>query len=179
MDHLFITINRDALDQISQISAVRTIGGDVTNALKGNTAHAFTSNVYDGQLKRVLDSLKQKVSDIDEKFVIVSMDGEKIRSIVKTDTKKALYPERIWIDAKQLTWPFMVNSLIGNRSLEALCAYFKVSFQPNGDSAEDCLSLMQVYTRMMQRYKVGLLADNAIRDFGGDTLEGLRKFVGF
>ena len=178
MDHIFIALNRDAFDKgINEISGIRT-NGKFGYLTKSAIKAAFTAKI-DKNFDSVISDLKIKLDTINNpKFVVVAHNGDYLRTLVKGQTKENLFIERLWIDLSQLAWPLLCNGMISARTLDTLCSYFKVEINCV-DSADDCSALAQIYGQLMQRYKTALSGEETIREIGGDTLEGIRRMVGF
>jgi len=176
MDHVFLcaAYNKDI---ITELSAIRS-NGRIGYLNEKTVIAAFTSRV-NGNLKEILASLKLKLCTDNSKFIVVAYSAELIRSVIKHSLKETLFAERIWVDVNQLAWPLLYNGMIPNRQLDTLCNHFKVPIKPEHDSADDCAALMQIYAQIMQRYKTSLLAEETVREVGGDMLESLRKMIQF
>jgi hypothetical protein len=73
----------------------------------------------------------------------------------------------------------MVDSgLIESRTVEALAQHFGIGLV-SSDPAGICTAMVSVYGHMMQRFRTALTGESFMREMGGETLEGIRKFVGF
>lgn len=179
MDHLFICINSDSkVENISEISAIRT-DGKIGHINQKSIIDTFTSRVNINNVDNVILSLKDKLSATDEKFIVVSFNCEVIRQLISLQCKHELYSKRVWIDVRQIAWPLVLSGLVNDRTIKTLCKYLKIETKENPDSADDCTLIMQIYCRLMQRYKTSLIGEETIREVGGETLESLRKLVGF
>lgn len=88
---------------------------------------------------------------------------------------------KTWLDISQLAWPLGYCDMISNRDLDTLCKHFGavVAHDAAGTMSGNCEALVRVYWAMMQRYRTALIGEEAVRDFGGEALQGIRKFIGF
>lgn len=208
MDHIFLCIrytSHEVHPEVTEIAAVRTNG--YFSAVRPNTAiAAFTTKVQpkvchidiqEGEkhynvlewknapdFRVAINQLKKSIlrESFSHKYVVVTQYLEITKSILRRDCQSVgeeLFPsERAWLDINQLVWPLVVNHLIDNRKLETLAQYLNIPYQ-NTDTADVCSVLVHVYNALMRRYKTALIGEEAMRDFGGETLQKLRDMVGF
>jgi hypothetical protein len=173
MDNVFLTANAD----LTEIAGIRT-NGKIGVLTQKSVLSAFTSKV-NGNLPEIVNALKTKLETDDEQFIIIAMHGELIRNGIKKETKLPFFPTRIWVDVSQLTWPLLFNRQIPNRTLDILAQHFNIPIKPIRDSADECTVLAQIYGQIMQRYSTALAGEETLREIGGETLDGIRKIVGF
>lgn len=184
MDHIFVYAKPDKT-WISELSAVRT-DGQIGQTTKRHVIAAFTSPIdsncnFKGAIGMLRNSLLNKQSD---KYVVITYLSEVTRAILKSECEKIgekeeIFAGRAWIDIAQLAWPLAANGMIKSRSIENLAKHFRVSFESKDDTADVCTAIVAIYGHMMRRYHTALAGEEIMRDVGGDTLENIRKMVGF
>ncbi len=70
--------------------------------------------------------------------------------------------------------------MIPDRELDTLSKHFgsPIALDLEGTMSGNCEALVRVYWAMMKRYRSALIGEEAVRDFGGEALAGIRKFIG-
>lgn len=112
----------------------------------------------------------------DSRYIVVGYRTDVIKPAM---TSEGLFLHRAWIDLAQLMWPLAWANLIeGKRTLEELCRYLNIDCQTR-DSDSEVRTIGSCFALMMRRYKTALVGENTMTDIGGETLEGLRHFIGF
>ena len=86
---------------------------------------------------------------------------------------------RAWLDFSQVAWPLAHAGHITNRSLRSVGEHFRITHDAPGTVTGDVAFLCATYWEMMRRYRTSLVAEEAVRELGGETLASIRKFVGF
>ena len=192
--------------EIIEIAAVRTIGlvGPINK--KTSILAAFTSKVTPKKsvssdarkianyneiewkesipFESAISAFRDTILRYDEKYVIITHLSDIVRPLLRAEVerigkKEELFSGRAWVDVAQLAWPLTFNHMIKSRSLEALSAHFGVTLEPNQSSADNCTALLNVYNHMMRRYSTALAGEEAVREFGGETLQNIRNMIGF
>lgn len=182
MDHVFVYaafVSKNNNARITEISAIRTNRLGMLNTK--SVVSAFTSKVEE-DFKRVLLNFKDSILCGSDKVVVVSHLVEIQKPLLRSECERINEPElfsgRTWIDVSQLAWPLHCNGMINSRSVEDLSKYHGIKYQPT-DTASTCTAIGEIYGHMMRRYKTALTGEEIMRDVGGETLENLRKIVGF
>ncbi len=172
-DHIFIDVASDQ-DGISGIAMVRT-------DRKGKVLCAFSDNVDDtSPISKVVEAMRTSIlkPELGNTYVIVAHFAEADKQVLKDAGQGDLFRGRAWLDTSQIAWPFVYNDLAGERTLDALCAYFEIKNTAPDTATGDCEALVRLYWEMMKRYKTAILGEEAIRDYGGETLKRLRSVIG-
>lgn len=108
-------------------------------------------------------------------YVIISQHAATYRGLLDP----AYFRGKSWLDIAQLAWPLGYCDMISNRDLDTICKHFAIKIDSEGTMSGNCEALVRAYWAMMQRYRTALLSEEAIRDYGGEALAGLRKYIGF
>ena len=185
MDHIFVYASSDSKNPdkacITSISAIRASGfGPYT---KRSIKAAFTSLV-DTNFSDVYAALKKSILHDDDKYVVVSHTNEIQRTLLTNNCDgndlERLFVGRVWIDIAQLAWPVIAMGMIRSRSIADLGKYYGLHFNINEeDTSVIATAITEIYSHMLRRYKAGLVGEEAIRDFGGEALENIRKVIGW
>lgn len=115
-----------------------------------------------------------------KKYTVVTNHPQTHR-FLGAELKKEPFGSNEWIDTEALAWPFYHAGMIPGRSLWDLAVFFAVGadFRDDADGvADQCTTLVQVYSFMMARYKTALLGEEAVREVGGSALTKALKWVG-
>jgi len=176
MDHIFITIIGDK-GKITEIAGVRT-NGDIGEIKKRSVKNAYTASNDEFTFQQMAKGFKENLIKEDNKYIVVTHDVYVTRTLLANE-KEDLFPGRTWVDIAQLAWPLVFNRTIPNRTLELIAKHFGVTVELSKGAAETCTALLKIYGRLMQRYSTALSGEEAIREMGGETLENIRRLVGF
>jgi len=181
MDHIFIyalPTNNTKEARILEISAVRAEG---FACRKQDMRETFTGK-SESNSRKLLSDMREKIYTSNP-FVVVSYCSEITRTLLRNEYANSgledMFAGRAWIDINQLAWPLAAGRFIQSRTLDSLCKHFKITLEPQADSADICVAMIQIYRGMMQRYRTALSGEEAIREVGGETLENVRKIMGF
>lgn len=117
-------------------------------------------------------------------YTVIAYRSELLRPILRNECSRVgasdeIFAGRAWIDIGQLAWPLVDGGLIPSRDLETLATYFDVGLASPRNTADMCSAMAAVYSEMMRRYRTALTGEQALRDVGGETLEGIRRIIGF
>jgi len=187
VDHVFIYVRPFSLESknssIAEISCVRT-NGQVGQTTKRNVIAAFSTKIDDEySFKNAVTNIKKNVVGDSDKFVVVTYLSDYVHTLVRNECRKIeveeLFLGRSWIDVAQLAWPLVSNGMIESRTIEVLSKHFGIKLLDKEDTADICTAIVGVYGYMMRRYKTALAGEEVIRDIGGETLDSIRKMVGF
>lgn len=174
LDHIFLDISH--VDRkITAIALVRT-------DRKGKKIIAtFQDEVCElTPIVDVIAGIKKKILNtaFGNTYVVVSHFAETDKQLLRENGVSELFIGRAWIDPSQIAWPFVYHDLAGERSLEALCAFFNVT-NPDPDTATgNCEALVRLYWAMMGRYKLALTGEEAVRELGGDVFQKVTSILG-
>ncbi len=172
--HIFVDISY--VDRrITAIAVVRTDH-------KGKEVQATFASSIDSEssLPDVIASMRKTIlaPSLGGTYVVLSHYAETDRQILRENGEGDLFIGRAWLDTSQIAWPFVYHDLAGERSLETLCAYFKVSNPDPNSATGNCEALCRLYWAMMNRYKIALMGEDVVRDLGGETLQKALSFFG-
>lgn len=132
-----------------------------------------------------LKQLKANVLDgFHDRYTVIAYRSELLRPILRNEcarlgASEEVFAGRAWIDIGQLAWPLVDGGLVPSRDLETLAAYFGVALPSARNVADMCSAMVSVYAEMMRRYRTALTGEQALREVGGETLEGIRRIIGF
>jgi DNA polymerase III epsilon subunit-like protein len=132
-------------------------------------------------IHKVWDGLKKNVLDekaFDSNYVVVAHYAEIDRRFLREALGHEAFPKKAWVDTLQLAWPLYYNDLLTDRSFACLCKHFDVENVAPDTATGDCTALVQVYWKIMARYKGALLAEESVRAIGGEPLAKLRNWIG-
>jgi len=164
LDHVFIAVDSDG-KRITSVSAVRT-------DRKGKVLAASDAD-------SVVIAARTVIEPFSDTYLIISQYPTiKILSTDKT-AKSCGLSDKEWLDIAQVAWPLAFSDMVGNCNLDTLCKHFGINYQDAGTTIGDCEAMVRVYWAMMTRYRTALIAEEGIRDYGGEALRGIRKFIGF
>lgn len=183
MDHIFLyalPTNNGKEARMMEIAAVRASG--FGPYVKTDIIKAFTDTTKDNPTE-LLRKLKKEIVT-DKPFVVVSHNNEITKGLLRIEFDKTglddIFAGRAWIDVNQLVWPLMANGVIKSRSLDALVKYFGITTGLVIDSADTCQAIVLCYGAIMRRYRTALAGEDFVREaVGGETLDSIRKIVGF
>lgn len=171
LDHVFIDIGLSSTGIVTGLAAVRT-------DRKAKPLAAYSEGItegrgYNDKLDNALENMFSVVlKPYPADYVIVSQHAGRYRSVID-----AYVQGRPWLDIAQLAWPLGFSDMIPNRDLDTLCKHFGMK-PDDGTISGNCESVVRVYWAMMKRYRTALIGEEAVRDFGGETLASLRKYIG-
>jgi hypothetical protein len=179
LDHVFIELGLSedniAAASVTGMAAVRT-------DRKGKVLAAYSEACSIRGLDDIdIESVYGKVNDrllrpYAEAYVVVAQHAQTYKGILGG----SCFRGRAWLDIAQLAWPLGYCGMIHDRNLDTLAKYLGCKSKgAGGTMSGNCETLVRVYWTMMNRYRAALLAEEVIRDIGGDTLARFRKFVGF
>jgi hypothetical protein len=195
MDLLFVcakpSSSRLKNASLVEIAGVRT-NGQIGTIGKSSIRAAFTSKIrLQGEEQsehspfiEVLRQFKLRLLDsYEDRYAVVAYHSDILRPILRNECARAgeteeLFAGRAWLDISILAWPMADSGLISLRSVEALANHFGVPLEST-DPPDVCTAMVSVYGRMMRRYRTALTGESMLREVGGETLEGIRKIVGF
>lgn len=117
-------------------------------------------------------------------YVVVAYRAEFVRPMLRNQCEKAgmteeVFPGRSWLDIGQLAWPLSYAEQLETRTIRALADHFGIKIRSESDAADVCTAMVNVYGAMMRRYHTALTGEKAVRELGGETLQGLRRIIGF
>lgn len=178
LDHVFLELalsdENIAIASVTGLAAVRT-------DRKGKVLAAYSESCEIRGLDSIdIDAVYQKVDSIllrpyAEPYVVIAQHAQ----AYKGSLGLSVFRGRTWLDIAQLAWPLGYCDMIPDRNLDTLAKHFGVYVkETSGTLSGDCESLCRVYWAMMKRYRMSLLGEEAIRDFGGEALAGIRKYIG-
>ena len=179
LDHIFLEVGLSdenaSLASVTSMAAVRT-------DRKGKVLAAYSEEVSirgleDAPLEKLYQNLAGSIlGPYSSDYVVISQHS----NIYKGLLQKNHFRGRPWLDIAQLAWPLGFCDMISNRDLDTLCKHFEVKAksEEEGTISGNCEALVRVYWAMMKRYRAALIGEEAIRDFGGEALAGVRKFIG-
>jgi DNA polymerase III epsilon subunit-like protein len=199
-DHVFIdlavTNPSPASGEIIAIAAVRT-------DRKGRVLTAFSERVKPKEkleetetlppeylasdwdnapsIQKVWEGLKANILDekaYDSNYVVVAHYAEIDRRFLREALNQEAFPRKAWIDTLQLAWPLFYNDMLPDRSFDSLCRHFGVENVAPDTATGDCTALVQIYWKIMVRYRGALLAEESVRAVGGEPLAKLRNWIG-
>lgn len=194
-DHIFIDLAMTANPRIGSLTGIAAVRTDN----KGNVLAAFAESLIATPAARktrfnaVIDKFKEVIIDGSEhssrafepSYVVVAWNAAADQAALKyaieheSDETQELFKNRTWIDPMQMAWPLVYYDIIGDRSLESLCASFGIVNNEPGSAVGECRVLVKVYWALMARYKAGLFAEEVARGLGGKPLEVVRKLIGW
>ena len=171
IDHIFFEATYSA-KECTEVAAVRT-------GRKGQHFEAFSEKVKTSRLEGItleetLRDLKRRVCSekYAEDYVVVALKPfEEARF-------KPLFTGN-WLYLTQLAWPLAFSGLIPSLTLDSIAKYHSIANKGPGSATGNVVAIMETYWQMMRRYKTSLSAEESIRSFGGNTLEDIRKTLGF
>ncbi len=177
LDHVFIELGLSddniAAASVTGMAAVRT-------DRKGKVLAAYSEACSIRGLDDIdIESVYGKVSDTllkpyPEPYVVVAQNAQAYKGLLGG----SCFRGRAWLDIAQLAWPLGYCDMIPDRSLGTLAKHFMCNVESDGTMSGNCETLVRVYWALMKRYRTALLGEEAIRDIGGETLAGIRKFIG-
>jgi hypothetical protein len=180
LDHVFIELGLSedniAAATVTGIAAVRT-------DRKGRVLAAYSEScsirgLEEADIETVYANLScALLTPYPTQYVVISQHGNAYRGILPPECFRG----KSWLDIAQLAWPLGYCDMISNRDLDTLCKHFgiKIAHDAEGSMSGNCEALVRAYWAMMQRYRTALIGEEAVRDFGGEALAGVRKFIGF
>jgi hypothetical protein len=155
---------------------------------KGNPICSFSDCVSVGEdFGTLIERMKKEILDkrYSTEYVVVAHYSEIERAHLKKHyvSKKAdeVFNGRMWLSVSQLAWPLVDAQMIPTIAFDVVCLYFGAD-RVNGTGLnveKDCTALVRVFFELMGRYRSALIVDETVRDFGGQTLESIRKVIGF
>ncbi len=179
LDHLFLALGLSESNletaAITGIAAVRT-------DRKGTVLAAYSEScsvrgLVDCDLEAVYGNMANALlKPFPAHYVIVAEHSNAYRTLLGP----AYFKGKTWLDISQLAWPLGYSDMIPDRSLDTLTKHFgtPIAFDLEGTMSGNCEALVRVYWAMMKRYRSALIGEEAVRDFGGEALAGIRKFIG-
>ena len=178
LDHVFLELalseENIAAASVTGLAACRT-------DRKGKVLAAYSETCSIRGLDSIdIEAVYEKVNGVllrpyPEPYVIVAQHAQAYKGLLGP----SIFRGRAWLDIAQLAWPLGYCDMIPDRNLDTLAKHFGVFVEDTaGTMSGNCESLCRVYWAMMKRYRTSLLGEEAIRDFGGETLAGLRRYIG-
>lgn len=159
VDHIFIETIGDNLSQL-ELAAVRT-----NHKGKVLTTHSSKFS-FDDFEKRVLKPFSNQ-------YVIISQSNR-----FKHVLTGQWFKDKTWLTISQLAWPLYYSDMISDTEFDTICKHFSIDDCPDDDIEGNCEALVRVYWALMKRYRTALIGEEAVRDFGGEALASVRKFIG-
>jgi len=179
LDHVFVELglSEDNIEaaSVTGMAAVRT-------DRKGTILAAYSEScsirgLVEADMESVYGNLSATLlKPFPGQYVVVAQHA----SAYKTILGPTYFRGKTWLDIAQLAWPLGYCDMIPDRSLDTLCKHFGMPISPEaeGTMSGNCEALVRTYWAMMKRYRSALLGEEALRDFGGETLAGFRKIIG-
>ena len=177
LDHVFIELglseNNIAVASVTGIAVVRT-------DRKGKVLAAYSEacsirGLDDIDIETVYSKVESTLlKPYSEPYVIIAQHAHAYKGVLGS----TCFRGRAWLDIAQLAWPLGYCDMIPDRNLDTLAKYFNCATLSDGTMSGNCETLVRIYWAMMKRYKTSLLGEEVIRDIGGETLAGIRKFIG-
>jgi hypothetical protein len=179
-DHVFIKIevvNRKA-DGLAVVRVDR----------KGTPISSFSDCVSMGEdFSALIARMKREILDerYSKEYVVVAHYPEIERAYLKKEYESKgadeVFNGRMWLSVSQLVWPMVDAQMIPTIAFDEVCSYFGIdrTLGSGLNVEKDCTALVRVFFQLMSRYRTALIVDETVRDFGGGTLENIRKVIGF
>ncbi len=177
LDHVFIELGLSD-DNISAASVTGMAA--VRTDRKGKVLAAYSEACSIRGLDDIdIETVYSKVNDTllkpyPEPYVVIAQHAQAYKGLLGA----SCFRGRAWLDIAQLAWPLGYCDMIPDRNLDTLAKHFMCNVEAGGTMSGNCETLVRVYWAMMKRYRTALLGEEAIRDIGGETLAGIRKFIG-
>lgn len=174
-DHIFIKIDM-VKGKPDSLAAARTdrkgapLGSYLGVASTGETF----SDLVASMRREILHGLSKE-------YVVIAHYAECERAILAKEygDRPEVFDGRLWISTSQLLWPLLDCQMIPSVSFESVCAYFGIGLvDVDGIAERDCTALARIYFELMRRYRSALIVEEGVRDFGGPTLDKVRKMIG-
>lgn len=178
LDHIFIelALSEDNIEaaSVTGMAAVRT-------DRKGKVLAAYSEScsirgLVDTDVEGLYGNLSSALLvPYPAQYVIIAQHANAYKGLLGPNRFRG----KTWLDIAQLAWPLGYCDMISNRDLDTLCKHFELA--PNvqdGTMSGNCEALVRVYWAMMKRYKTALIGEEAVRDYGGEALASLRKYIG-
>lgn len=172
IDHVFIESLYE--NQVcTQIALVRT-------DRKGKHCAAY-SEMIDLQgrngapFAEVIDEITRQILSpkFDENYIVVTYKFDKRQTVLRDLLRQS------WIYMTNLAWPLAYAGMVSSLSLDSISKYNGVINQAPSTAKGNVVAIMEAYWTMMRRFKTALSVEEGARQFGGDTLEEIRKTFGF
>jgi hypothetical protein len=177
LDHVFIELGLSddniAVASVTGMAAVRTDRkGKVLAAYSDSVSHSTRPNTKDG-IDRLYEGLSDAlIKPYPAQYVVIAQHANAYKQAVGENCFRG----KAWLDIAQLAWPLGYCDMISNRDLDTLCKHFSIAIDSEGTMSGNCEALVRVYWAMINRYRVALIGEEAIRDIGGESLAKVRKF---
>lgn len=191
MIHVFLyalPTNNSKDARIAELAAVRVKGFGPYKKTDIEKAYHGVASEQSVGVSSLLDAVKTQVLPPAGPYILVSY-SEITRALIRLEYDRLKLDNplatRAWTDIYQLVWPLLATNQIQARSIAALSKHFGVTYEAkkgysdDGDSADTCTALIQIYGALMRRYRTALAGESVLRDIGGESLEGLRNMMGF
>lgn len=202
-DHVFLTarpantsITRDGatLRRLTEIAAVRTDNhGNVLAAFSESlvstpAARSTRTNAVFDRMREVIIEGSELQGDMafEPSFVTVCWRADSTRTLLRVAMEHevdsetdAFFTFHGWIDLMQLSWPLAYHDMIGDRTLDSLCASFGFTVPKRPSVDDECRALVKAYWALMARYKAALVGEEVVRQVGGKPLQTFRKILGW
>jgi DNA polymerase III epsilon subunit-like protein len=179
-DHVFVKI--EVVDRKADSLAVVRVDR------KGKPVCSFSDCVSVGEdFGQLISRMKREILDerYSSEYVVVAHYPEIERGYLSREYKSKKTDEvfngRMWLSVSQLVWPMVDAQMVPSVSFDVVCTYFGIdrTIGAGLNAEKDCTALVRVFFELMSRYRSALIVDETVRDFGGTTLESIRKVIGF
>ena len=172
IDHIFFEALYED-NECGQIAAVRT-------NRKGEHVEAFeeqikTKTMEGVSLEETMTRLKKQLLNekYAEDYVVICLSPPKDINVFKKTLTKS------WMSLKHLAWPLSYSGMIRELSLDSISKHHGIVNKRPTEATGNVVAILETYWQMMRRYKTALVAEDRLREIGGQSFESLRRGLGF